>query len=89
MSLGEIGKTLKTALGAGAKHVPTRVIPNVAVKLAAKTNPQLAATVPDLDYKKQLSNEKARTVLGWAPRPSKDAIVAAGESMVRKGLVKE
>jgi nucleoside-diphosphate-sugar epimerase len=89
MSLGEIDKTLKTALGDGAKNVPTRVIPNFAVKLGARNNPQAAASIPDLDYKKQLSNQKARTVLGWTPRPSKDAIVAAGESMVRKGLVQE
>jgi len=87
MSLSEIGKTLKAALGESAKGVPSRVIPNVAVKLAARSNPQLRATVPDLDYQKQLTNEKARRVLGWTPRDAKDGIVSAGESMVRKGLI--
>jgi nucleoside-diphosphate-sugar epimerase len=36
---------------------------------------------------KLTSNEKARRVLGWEPRPAADAIVAAAESMVAKHLV--
>jgi nucleoside-diphosphate-sugar epimerase len=88
-SLSEIGRTLKTALGESAKRVPSRVIPNSLVRIGARSNPQLRATVPDLDYKKQLSNEKARRMLGWTPRDSKDAIIAAGKSMVAKGLVKD
>jgi nucleoside-diphosphate-sugar epimerase len=89
MSLSDIGKTLRSHLGKDAKKVPTRVIPNVAVRLGARTNPQLRGVVADLDYKKQLSNEKALRVLGWSPRDSAEAIVAAGQSMVRKGLVTE
>ena len=87
MALAEVGKTLKTHLGESAKHVPTREIPNAAVRLGAVANAQMRAILPDLDYKKQLTNEKAKRVLGWTPRDSHDAIVAAGESMVRKGLV--
>lgn len=88
MSLSEIGKTLRVALGEDAKHVPTRAIPNFAVRLAARSNPQLRATIPDLDYRKQLSNEKALRMLGWSPRDPKDAITTAGQSMVHKGIVK-
>jgi nucleoside-diphosphate-sugar epimerase len=88
-ALAEIGATLRDALGDDARHVPTAEIPSDVIRQAAATNPQMRATVPDLDYKKQLSNEKAKRMLGWSPRDSKDAIVAAGESMVRKGLVKE
>jgi nucleoside-diphosphate-sugar epimerase len=89
MSLGEIGTTLKANLGEGAKHVPTRHIPNLVVRVGALFNAQFRPIVPDLGYQKQLSNEKARRMLGWTPRASKDAIIAAGESMIRKGLVKE
>jgi nucleoside-diphosphate-sugar epimerase len=88
MALSQIGATLRSHLGDGARHVPSSVIPNAMVRLGARSNPQLRSTVADLDYQKQLSNEKARRMLGWSPRASKDAIVAAGESMVRKGLVK-
>lgn len=89
LSLAEIGATLRTALGDGAKHVPTNAIPDDTIRLGARTNPQLQATVADLGYQKQLSNEKARRVLGWSPRDSRDAIVTAGRSMVLRGLIKE
>jgi nucleoside-diphosphate-sugar epimerase len=44
-------------------------------------------TAPDLGFSVKTSNEKARGVLGWTPRDPKDAIVAAAESMVAKGLI--
>ena len=87
MSLFQIGATLRAGLGERAKSVPAREIPNDDVRKAAETSPQMRGVVPDLDYQKQASNAKARRVLGWNPRDSRDAIVAAGESMVRKGLV--
>lgn len=88
MSLAEIGGVLRSNLGTSAKHVPTRVIPNIIVRIGARRNKQLREIAPDLGYKKQLTNEKARRLLGWTPRDPKDAILTAGESMVRKGLVK-
>lgn len=33
------------------------------------------------------TNEKARTVLGWEPRPATEAVIAAAESLVGRGLV--
>lgn len=42
---------------------------------------------PDLGYAKQTSNAKAREVLGWEPRPSVEAVVAAGRSLVDAGLI--
>jgi hypothetical protein len=56
-------------------------------RIAALFSPELRPNVPDLDYAKKTSNEKARRVLRWMPRNPEDAIVAAGESMVEKGLV--
>ena len=44
-------------------------------------------TLPGPGFAKLTSNERARTVLGWAPRDAREAIVAAAESMVAKGLV--
>ncbi|MGD8167021.1 SDR family oxidoreductase [Herbiconiux sp. P16] len=54
---------------------------------------EAAARVPthsmpgDPGQPKLTSNEKARRVLGWEPRPAADAIVAAAESMLAKHLV--
>jgi nucleoside-diphosphate-sugar epimerase len=87
LAMKQVGAVLREHLGDAASSVPTRSIPNLVVRLAGIRNAQFRATVPDLGYKKRMSNEKARTVLGWKPRPAEDAIVAAGESMVRTGLL--
>ena len=89
IAMSEIGAVIKARLGDAAKHVPTPTIPNIVMRIAAVFSAQFRPTVPDLGYAKRTSNEKARRVLGWAPRDPKDAIVAAAESMVAKDFVKK
>jgi nucleoside-diphosphate-sugar epimerase len=38
---------------------------------------------------KNATNEKAKRMLGWAPRSNEEAIVATAESLVRFGLLKD
>lgn len=57
------------------------------MRLIAIFRPEVRHILPDLGYLEKTSNEKARRVLGWAPRDPREAITAAAESMVRKGLV--
>jgi dihydroflavonol-4-reductase len=38
---------------------------------------------------KNATSEKARRMLGWAPRSNEQAIVATAESLVRLGLLKD
>lgn len=80
----EIGAVLRSHLGEAASKVPTRNLPNVVVRLGAVFNPQLRAFAGELGYAKQISNAKARRILGWTPRPSEQAIIAAGESLTAK-----
>jgi dihydroflavonol-4-reductase len=40
--------------------------------------------VPDLGKKITYSNEKAKTRLGWSPRPAEDAIVDCAESILAR-----
>jgi nucleoside-diphosphate-sugar epimerase len=88
MAMKQIGATIKTNLGDAAKRVPTRTIPNFVVRIAAIFSAEFRATVPDLDYVKKVSSEKANRVLGWTPRSPETAIVAAADSMIARGLVK-
>jgi dihydroflavonol-4-reductase len=84
----DVAKVLKRRLGATAKRVSTRELPDWAVRLAAPFIPAMRARLPELGKVKNATSEKARRLLGWAPRPAEDAIVAAAESLVRYGLVK-
>jgi nucleoside-diphosphate-sugar epimerase len=87
IEMKDIGNTIKGRLGAAARNVPTRTIPNVAVRVAAAFVPEFRSIAPDLGYAKKTSNEKARRMLGWTPRDPAVAIAAAAESIVGKDLV--
>lgn len=86
--LVEIAKVLRRRMGAAAGRVSTRVLPSWFVRLLARRNPAMGGIVPLLGLNLNATSEKARRVLGWAPRSSEEAIVAAAESLVRLGLVR-
>jgi nucleoside-diphosphate-sugar epimerase len=89
MSMQEIAKILKARMGAAARRVPTNQLPDFLVRLAAMRDPAVQQILPELGKYKNGSNEKARRLLGWAPRSREDAIVATAESMIALGLLKD
>ena len=89
MSIVEIAKVLKRRMGASAKRVPTRELPNWVVRLAALRDPAIKQILPELGKIKNATSEKAKRMLGWAPRSNEDAIAATAESLVRLGLLKD
>ena len=44
--------------------------------------------LPMLGVNMNATGAKARRLLGWAPRPREEAILAAAESLIRLGLVR-
>ena len=89
MSMLDIAKVLKTRLGTDAKRVPMRELPNWLVRLVALRDPAAKQILPELGKTKNATNEKARRLLGWAPRSNEDAIVATAESLLRLSLLKD
>jgi nucleoside-diphosphate-sugar epimerase len=88
VTVHQMALTLRERLGPAATGVPTRVLPNWLVRLAALRDPSLRQLVPELGKVRNAVQDKARRLLGWAPRPPADAIVATGESLISLGLVK-
>jgi nucleoside-diphosphate-sugar epimerase len=88
MSLLDIAKVLKHRLGASATRVPTRELPDWLIRIVAIVDPGVRQIVPELGKMKNATGEKAKRVLGWAPRSKEDAIVATAESLMRLGLLK-
>jgi nucleoside-diphosphate-sugar epimerase len=84
----EIAKVLKSSLGESAEKVPTRELPDWLVRLAALRDPAVKQILPELGTAKNGTNEKARRMLGWAPRSREESIVATAESLVGLGLLK-
>ena len=68
--------------------MPTRELPNWLLRLAAIRDPAVKLILPELGKVKNATNEKARRMLGWAPRSNEETILATAESLVRLGLVK-
>jgi len=89
MSVREIALVLKSRLGAAARRVPTRQLPNWLVRIAALTDPTVRQFLPELGKPKNATNVKAKRMLGWAPRSNEEAIVATAESMLQLGLLKD
>ncbi|MBS0482286.1 MAG: NAD-dependent epimerase/dehydratase family protein [Proteobacteria bacterium] len=85
--MADIAKLLKARLGTTAAKVSTRVLPNVLIRTLALTNPTMKGIVPLLGVRLDASGDKARSLLGWAPRSPEDAILATVESLVSVGLI--
>ncbi|MDR3633068.1 MAG: aldehyde reductase [Isosphaeraceae bacterium] len=89
VSILDIAKILKSRLGASAQRVPTWQLPDWLVRFAAWRDPAVKQILPELGKRKNATNEKAKRLLGWAPRSNEEAIVATAESLVRLGLLKD
>ena len=90
MSMLDIAKVLKAPHGRGGQ---ARADPPIAQLAGAPR--RLARlrgdsrSLPELGKMKNATNEKARRVLGWAPRSNEEAIVATAESLMRLGLLQD
>jgi dihydroflavonol-4-reductase len=85
--MAEVAAMLRAELGADASKVPTRQVPNLLVRAMALFDPGVRSVVNQLGKKISYSNEKAKRVLGWAPRPVEQTVVECARSMVELGIV--
>jgi dihydroflavonol-4-reductase len=84
--LADVARVLRDHLGAAAANVPTTEIPDDALRAAAATDPSLERIAREVGKLRHLSSDKARRVLGWAPRTTDEAILATAESLLRLGI---
>ena len=85
----EIAVLLKNKLPDVSKKVSTRTLPNWVLNLAALFNEQARMAAPLVKIIRNISNAKAKKVLGWTPLANnEEAILAAVKSMVKFGGIK-
>jgi dihydroflavonol-4-reductase len=84
----EVAQVLKAGLGAGARKVPTRSLPDFLVKVSALFDPAVKQVLGELGCVRNASSAHAKAVLGWEPRPIEDSIVDTGHSLIEQGVVK-
>jgi dihydroflavonol-4-reductase len=88
MTIQEMALVLKKRLPELAKKAPTRVLPNLLLRIVGLFDKEVAFIIGEL-VKKDATNEKAKRILGWSPRSPEDALVASAESLVKFGLLKK
>ncbi len=87
--MSEVGEILRDGLGARGAKVTTRTVPNLAVRVMAVFDPSLRSILGDLGQRTDYSNQHARSVLGWQPRPLQETILDCAESLIQAGVVKQ
>ena len=87
LSLYDVAKILHRRLGEAAVQAPRRQLPDFLVRLAALWNAKAREALPELGKVKHASSDKARTLLGFEPRPAEDAIMATAESLMAAGMI--
>ncbi|WP_262056608.1 NAD-dependent epimerase/dehydratase family protein [Streptomyces sp. STR69] len=86
--MADIARTLRDGLGEHGRTVSTRRLPDFAVRLAARfRDPSLREITPALGRRNRHSTEKARRVLGWEPRPAREAVLDCARSLIAHGAV--
>jgi nucleoside-diphosphate-sugar epimerase len=85
--MSDVAQILRERLGPRAAKVPTRKVPNFVVRTMARFDPGLRSVVGDLGRRRVLSSEKAKSRLGWSPRPIDETVVETAESLMRVGAV--
>ena len=82
MWMAEVAAVLRERLGEDAAKAPTRSVPNLVVRAMALFDPGVRSILGQLGKRTRLSSEKARTQLGWSPRPLEDSIADCARSLL-------
>jgi nucleoside-diphosphate-sugar epimerase len=80
--MADIAKVLRSRMGEAAAKVPSRSIPDFVVRAMAIFDPSVRSITGQLGRKTELSSERARTGLGWSPRPIDETIVECAQSLL-------
>jgi dihydroflavonol-4-reductase len=84
----QIARMLRDGLGEAGRKVPARPVPNWLLRAVALVDPQVRGVLPELGKPKNATSEKARRLLGWAPRSPQESVLATARSLLDLELVK-
>jgi nucleoside-diphosphate-sugar epimerase len=83
--MGEVAAALRERLGPAAPKVPKRSLPDFAVRAMGLFDPSVRSVARQLGQRVELSSAKARSELGWMPRPVDDTVVDCARSLLERG----
>jgi nucleoside-diphosphate-sugar epimerase len=82
MSAQEVALLIRGHLGeAAGRRVSTKLMPGWVLKAAAPFSRRVRDSLPDLGRARRTTSAKAERVLGWAPRPREEAVLATVDTL--------
>ena len=84
----DIATILKNGMGAQARKVPMRKLPDFLVKLTAMFDPLVKQVVGELGKTRNMDASHAKAVLGWETRSPQESILDTAKSLIALGVVK-
>ena len=87
MWMADVARVLRSELGASARKVPTRPMPDLVLRAVAMFQRPMRFVVPLLGRKHVFAAAKAEAVLGWKPRPAATTIIDSARSVIAIGAV--
>ena len=85
--MSEVAAVLRDRLGPAAAKVPKRSVPGFVVRAMGIFDPSIRSVVGQLGRRVEMSSEKARSRLGWSPRPVDETVVDCAQSLVDERVV--
>jgi dihydroflavonol-4-reductase len=85
--LKEIAQILHKEYAKRGYKIPTLQFPSFLIRVIALFDKKIALVTDSLDWDYELSNEKAKRILKWNPRPKEEAILSMAESLIEQGLL--
>lgn len=84
----DVAKVLRDQLGAQARKVPSRNMPDWGVRILAMFMPAAKQLLGEVGRTRATSSAHAQSVLGWQPRPPEESIIDCARSLIAHGVVK-
>ena len=82
--MADVAQILRERLGPDGAKVPSRKLPDVLVRLAARFDASLRPSVADLGKRVTYSIENSRRRAGFSPRPVEETVVDCARSLLQQ-----
>jgi len=87
LSMPEMAAILRAELGTAARRVPKIVLPNFIIRVMGLFDPTMGNILADIGVKPIADAAYVTQLTGIKFRPAREAVIAAGESLVKLGIV--
>lgn len=86
-SMADIAGVLRANLGAEARKVPTRLMPDMVLRLIGLFSRDIRQLAGEIGTRKQVSGQHAKDVLGWTTLPPEQTILETARSLIAQRIV--